>query len=319
VSREGRAKTQGCAFLFPGQGAQRVGMGLDVARRYAEARSVFERADAVLGMPLSRLCFEGPEAELKRTENLQPALLTVEVATSAVLEAHGVKPVACAGLSLGEYSALVAAGSLSFEDAVVLVRKRGLFMQEAVPEGEGAMAAVLGLSDEEVVALCEEVDGVVAPVNFNGPGQVVISGRAAPVERAARRALDRGARRVVTLPVSAPFHSSLMRSAARRLAHELRASRIADPLVPVVANVDGRARTDAAGVREALVRQVDSPVRWTDCFRTLLGMRVRTFVEVGPGESLKGFARRIDRRALVLCAGDLESLEEVLDNHREVC
>lgn len=310
------------AFLFPGQGAQYAGMGRDLYERYPEARAAFEEADEVLGFPLSRLCFEGPEEELQRTEVTQPAVLAASVAALRVLLQRGLAPRYVAGLSLGEYTALVAAGSLPFAEALRIVRLRGRLMQEAVPEGEGAMAAVIGLDDAVVEAICREVAAggrVVEPANYNCPGQLVIAGHADAVAEAARRAQAAGARRVVMLPVSAPFHCRLMRPAAERLRPVLEAAPLVDAAVPVACNVDGRLRTSAAELREALCLQVDHPVRWQECVRTLLRAGVTTFVEVGPGTALCGFVRRIDRGATALAAGDAEGVEGVLARAGGVC
>lgn len=303
------------AFVFPGQGAQYAGMGRDLYERYPEARAAFAEADEVLGFPLSRLCFEGPEERLQLTEITQPAVLAASVAALRVLEARGLRPDLVAGLSLGEYTALVAAGSLEFADALRIVHLRGRLMQEAVPPGEGAMAAVLGLDDAAVEALCREAstaDQLVVPANYNCPGQVVIAGHARAVAEAARRAAEAGARRVVPLPVSAPFHTPLMRPAAERLAPVLRATPIRDAAVPVACNVDGRLRQRAEELREALILQVDHPVRWQDCVRSLLAAGATRFLEVGPGRALTGFVRRIAPGVQAEGAGDAESIESLL-------
>lgn len=305
------------AFIFPGQGSQQVGMGRALAEAVPECRAVFDEADAALGEPLSRLCFEGPEEELRLTENTQPAILTVSVAAARLLELKGIRPDYVAGHSLGEYSAHVVAGTLAFADAVRIVRQRGRYMQEAVPVGAGAMAAILGLDRERVVQACEEAaDGeIVAPANLNAPGQVVIAGTAAAVERAGARAKALGAKRVVPLPVSAPFHCALMRPAEERLAPELRALPASAPRVPVIANVDAAPKTDAAAAIEALVRQVSAPVRWEDVVATLASLGVRAYVEVGPGTVLSGLVRKIDRDARVAslqAPADLEAVERLV-------
>lgn len=310
------------AFLFPGQGAQYAGMGRDLYERYPEARAVFDEADRVLGFPLSRLCFEGPEERLQQTEITQPAVLTASVAVLRVLEARGMRPDLVAGLSLGEYTALVAAGSLDFAEALRIVRLRGRLMQEAVPPGEGAMAAVLGLDDAAVEAICREAAApgeVVVPANYNCPGQVVIAGHARAVAEAARRAEAAGARRVVPLPVSAPFHCPLMRPAAQRLAPVLRAAPLRDAAAPVACNVDGRLRRAAEELREALILQVDHPVRWQDCVRALLSAGATRFLEVGPGTALTGFVRRIDRGAAAEPVGDAAAVEALLARSGGVC
>ncbi|MBE3590277.1 MAG: ACP S-malonyltransferase [Firmicutes bacterium] len=294
------------AAVFPGQGAQFVGMGRAAYEAFPEVRDIFERADRALGFSITRLCFEGPAEELQRTEITQPAILTVSCALYAVLAARGFRPDVTAGLSLGEYSAAVAAGALDFEDAVRLVRRRGRYMQEAVPEGRGAMAAILGLPDEVVEAVCAEAAAgeTVRAANYNCPGQVVISGTRAAVERAVALARERGARRAVALPVSAPFHCELMRPAAARLAPELKALPWREPTCPVVANVDAQPRATADGLREALLRQVEAPVRWSQSVREMADRGVRLFVEIGPGTALTGFVRRIAPEAeAVSCQG----------------
>jgi [acyl-carrier-protein] S-malonyltransferase len=292
------------AFVFPGQGSQRVGMGRALADRFPAARDTFAEADEALGMPLSRLCWEGPEDQLMLTENTQPAMLTVSTAAYRTLDSEGLASQVrfVAGHSLGEYSAHVAAGTFSFRDAVQIVRRRGRYMQEAVPVGAGAMAAVLGLDESQVGTACREAaqGDVVSPANLNGAGQVVIAGARAAVDRAAVRAKELGARRVVPLPVSAPFHCALMKPAEDRLAPELRALKVSDPRVPIVANVDGEIKRDAASSVDALVRQVSSAVRWEDVVRRLASEGVTAYVEVGPGTVLGGLIRKIHRDARVL-------------------
>ena len=284
------------ALLFPGQGSQFPGMGRALYEAFPQARAAFQEADEALGWPLSELCFSGSEEELRRTENTQPALLTVSVAAHRALAARGVRPVAAAGHSLGEYSALVAAGSLDLATAVRLVRNRGRYMQEAVPEGQGSMAAVLGLDDEVVQEVCADVrqagTGVVEPANYNAPGQVVIAGSRAAVEAAMQAARARGARRVLPLNVSAPFHCSLMAPAAERLAVDLAGVAFADPAFPVVRNIDAEPLTRGEQVAESLRLQVTSPVRWVDCLRRLEEMGCDTWVEVGAGRVLAGLAKR---------------------------
>jgi [acyl-carrier-protein] S-malonyltransferase len=289
------------AFLFPGQGSQKVGMGRELAEAAPECRAVFDEADAALGESLSGLCFNGPEDRLVLTENTQPAILTVSVAAARLLAAAGLRPDIVAGHSLGEYSANVVAGTMSFADAVRTVRRRGRYMQEAVPVGTGAMAAILGLGRDDVAAACEEAaEGeVVSPANLNAPGQVVIAGAAAAVARAGERAKARGAKRVIALPVSAPFHCALMKPAEDRLAPELRALTTSTPRVPVVANVDAELKTDGPSAIEALVAQVSAPVRWEDVVARLASQGVRAYVEVGPGSVLSGLVRKIQRDARV--------------------
>jgi [acyl-carrier-protein] S-malonyltransferase len=299
------------AFIFPGQGSQKVGMGQAFAEADPIARATFAEADAALASPLSRLCFEGPEDELKLTENTQPAILTVSVAIARVLDARGWRPDFYAGHSLGEYSAHVAAGTFAFGDAVRTVRNRGRYMQEAVPVGTGAMAAILGLDGDAVAAACAEAAGgeVVSPANLNGAGQVVIAGAKAAVERAGAAAKARGAKRVVPLPVSAPFHCALMKPAEDRLAPELRALAVQAPRCPVVANVDAEPKRDGAAAVEALVRQVSGAVQWEAVVRRLASEGVRTYVEVGPGTVLAGLVRKIDREARVASLEDPAGLD----------
>jgi len=302
------------AFLFPGQGSQAPGMGRELAEHFASAREVFEEADAALGFSLSRLCFEGPAEELQLTANTQPALLAVSVAAARALGEKGIRPDYVAGHSLGEYSALVAAGSLGLTDALRLVRKRGEYMQEAVPVGQGAMAALLGMDAGTVEEICREAAGdeVVSPANLNSPGQIVIAGHRSAVERAVEMAKGRGARRAVLLNVSAPFHCSLMKPAQDRLAIDLEEVAIHDPQVPLVNNVDAALVRSAAEVRDGLKRQVTSPVRWTDSMLALRKQGVDLFVEAGPGKVLSGLMRQIDREARTWPAGDLASLDEAV-------
>ncbi|HLV00067.1 MAG TPA: ACP S-malonyltransferase [Acidobacteriota bacterium] len=287
------------AFVFPGQGSQYPGMGKDVAEKYPQARAVFEAADARLGYSLSRLCFEGPDEELRLTEKTQPAILTVSVAIFRVLEAHGVLPDFVAGHSLGEFSALVAAGALEFEEAVELVQWRGRYMQEAVPVGKGAMSAVLGLDLETIEACCREVAGigVAEPANLNSPEQVVIAGEREAVEAAGELMRARGARRVMPLPVSAPFHCSLMKPAEIRLQEALKKIRFNDLRFPLVNNADARVVTSGKEAAEALIRQVSSSVLWVRDVEVLLEEGVNTFIEVGPGKVLSGLIRKISPEA----------------------
>jgi [acyl-carrier-protein] S-malonyltransferase len=289
------------ALLFPGQGSQFAGMGKALCVASPAARAVFEEADAVLGFALSRLCFEGPEEELKRTANTQPAILTHSIAAWRDLQARFPERIEAAafaaGHSLGEYSAEVAAGTLSFADALRLVRRRGLFMQEAVPAGVGAMAAIVGLPPEEVEAACKEAaqDEVVSPANFNSPEQTVIAGHAAAVARACAACTARGAKRAIPLPVSAPFHCSLMAPARERLRPLLEEAPFADAGIPVVTNVDARSESRGDLLRDALLRQVDAPVRWVESVRLLAREGVDRALEIGPGNVLSGLVRRIEK------------------------
>jgi len=289
-------------------------MGRALAERFPECRETFEQADAALGMPISTLCFEGPADRLTLTEYTQPALVTVSTAAARVLAARGVQPAFLAGHSLGEYSAHVAAGTLSFGDTLRTVRNRGRYMQEAVPVGDGAMAAVLGLDAAAVRQVCDEAaEGeVVSPANLNAPGQTVIAGGREAVKRAGALAKERGARRVIPLPVSAPFHCALMRPAEQRLAPDLRGLVVSDPAVPVVANVDAELKRDGAAAIEALVAQVTAPVRWEAVVRRLASEGVDTYVEVGPGSVLSGLIRKIDRGLRTFSVSDPDGVDQVL-------
>jgi [acyl-carrier-protein] S-malonyltransferase len=307
------------AFVFPGQGAQKVGMGKALADAFPVCRQTFEEADAALGESLSRLCFDGPESQLLLTENTQPAILAMSVAVHRLVASQGLAPAFAAGHSLGEYSAHVAAGTLSFADALRTVRRRGQFMQEAVPVGEGAMAAILGGDAEAIANACaaasQELNGrVVSPANLNAPGQVVIAGHADAVARAGELAKAAGAKRVIPLAVSAPFHCALMKPAEDRLAPILRSLPAQDPSVPVVANVDALPKTSANDAIEALIRQVSSPVRWEDVVKRLIADGAKTFVELGPGNVLAGLVKKIDRSVAVASVEDPPSLEQAAAN-----
>jgi len=307
------------AFIFPGQGSQSVGMGKDLADKFPIARQTFEEADAALGYKISDLCFNGPEEKLKLTEITQPAILTVSVAAYRVLQEKGISPAMVAGHSLGEYSAHVAAGTFSFADAVRTVRNRGRYMQEAVPVGVGAMAAILGMTADAVQAVCNEsAQGEVCqPANINSPEQIVISGNKDAVEHAAELAKERGAKRAVMLQVSAPFHCALMHPAEERLAVDLEQLAFQNPRLPVVTNIDGVAKDSAAGSRDALIRQVTGTVQWVRCMQTMIASGIETFVEVGPGKVLCGLMRQIDRTMPCVNVEDEASLFKSLEKLAE--
>jgi [acyl-carrier-protein] S-malonyltransferase len=290
-------------------------MGKELAEKFPIARQTFKEADDALGYELSKLCFEGPEDQLRLTEITQPAILTASIAAWRALDEKGIKPAFVAGHSLGEYSAHVAAGTIAFADAVRAVRKRGKYMQEAVPVGVGAMSAILGMSSEEVTAICSEAaqGEVCEPANINSPEQIVISGHKNPVERATKLASARGAKRAVMLPVSAPFHCSLMKPAQDRLAEDLRALMFQNPAVPVVSNVDAALVNDAESSRDALIRQVTGAVKWEQSMRLLIGSGVQIFVEVGPGKVLCGLMRQIDRSKACLNVADEASLSKAVE------
>jgi [acyl-carrier-protein] S-malonyltransferase len=302
------------AFIFPGQASQYPGMGKELSDKYESARRVFEEADRILGFALGQLCFSGPEEELKLTENTQPAILAVSVAAYSVLAEKGVRPDYVAGHSLGEYSAVVATGALGFAEALQLVRKRGRYMQEAVPVGQGAMAVVLGLGEDVLDSICKEVSQgeVVSLANLNSPSQIVIAGAAGAVERAVRLARERGAKRVAPLPVSAPFHCALMRPAELQLQRDIAQLQFSNPVYPLVNNVDAAEVTSDTIVASSLVRQVCSPVRWAESMQLLIRQGVEFFVEVGPGRVLSGLLRQIDRNAKLTNVGDEKSLNETL-------
>jgi [acyl-carrier-protein] S-malonyltransferase len=299
-------------FVFPGQGSQYAGMGKDLADNFSIAKQVFEEANDSLGFDLAALCFGGPEEDLKLTTNTQPAILTVSIAALRVIEEEtGLAPAFAAGHSLGEYSALVCAGALSFADAVRIVRKRGAFMQEAVPVGTGAMAAIIGLDGDLLVEVCREAaqGKVVSPANFNSPGQVVIAGHAEAVDRAIELAKSRGAKRALPLPVSAPFHCSLMVPAGERLQEVLEEVVINPLTVPVITNVEAAPNAEASRVLELLVTQVSAPVLWDESVRTMVGLGVERFVEIGPGKVLAGLVKRIDKEVEAQSVTDVAGLK----------
>ena len=306
------------AFLFPGQGSQAVGMGRELAERFPIAAATFAEADAALGFPLSKLCFEGPEEDLRLTENTQPAIMTVSVAAARMLAERGVEPALAAGHSLGEWSTHVIAGTLSFADAVRAVKARGAAMQKAVPAGEGAMAAVLALGAAQVAEACEEAARetglVVQAANLNSPNQTVISGAAAAVEKAAALCKAKGARRTVMLAVSAPFHCALMQPAQDRLAADLAALTFHNPEIPVMCNVDASLVTTAEQARDALIRQVTGAVQWNKSMRGLVGLGVQKFVEVGPGKVLCGLMKQIDKSPSCSNVEDEASLQKTISH-----
>jgi [acyl-carrier-protein] S-malonyltransferase len=311
-----KASESAIAFIFPGQGSQVVGMGKDLAEKYPVARQTFEEADEALGYKLSQVCFEGPEDQLRLTEVTQPAILTTSIAALRVLESQFPRPSFVAGHSLGEYSAHVASGTIDFADAVRTVRNRGKYMQEAVPVGVGAMAAILGMELEKVAAVCHDAaqGEVCSPANINSPEQIVISGNTAAVERGAKLAEERGAKRAKLLAVSAPFHCALMRPAQVRLETDLNRLKMQRPVYPVVCNVEASLVTDEIRASATLVAQVTGAVKWEQSMRLLIAQGVQTFVEIGPGKVLCGLMRQIDRSKTCLNVGDESSLAKTLQH-----
>jgi [acyl-carrier-protein] S-malonyltransferase len=302
------------AFIFPGQGAQYIGMGKQIAAEYREASEIFDQASEALGIDMRKMIFESDDETLKITENTQPAIVTASIACLQPLLAAGIKPDFTAGLSLGEYSAHVASGTMDFKTAVSLVRKRGKFMQEAVPIGDGTMAAIIGLSTEDVEDCCERatVAGIVEPANYNCPGQISIAGEVKAVEKAMELCLEKGAKRAIQLAVSAPFHCSMLRPAGELLAVELQNVNFSEFKTPLVANVSGKVVKSSADIKETLIRQVSSPVLWEASVRYMLEQGVDTFVEIGPGKVLSGFVKKISKDARTLNIDDLESLQKTI-------
>ncbi|MGI6066194.1 MAG: ACP S-malonyltransferase [Bacillota bacterium] len=307
------------AFVFPGQGSQYVGMGKELAEAFPEAKAAFEEADRILGFSLTGLCWEGPEEDLKKTYNTQPAILTTSIACWRVLDKLGVVPDFVAGHSLGEYSALVAAGAMELKEAIRLVRFRGESMEQAVPFGEGTMAAVLGMSEEQIKELCTRAQevGIVEPANFNCPGQVVIAGTTPAIKKAIELAKEMGAKRSIMLPVGGPFHSSLMEPARRAMAERLASANIVDGRIPVVANVNGRTVQGQSEIIDALVNQVTSPVLWEQSIRNLALAGVDTFIEVGPGKVLSGLIKKTVKDVKIINIEDPVSAEKAIAQLKE--
>ncbi len=307
------------ACIFPGQGAQYAGMGKEIAENYSVAMRIFELASDRLGIDMKKLCFEGDEEELKKTENTQPSILTTRIALLEVLKLKGIEPQVAAGLSLGEYSALVASKAISFVDAVALVKKRGKYMQEAVPAGEGTMAAIMGMERESVMECLKMASGygIVEAANFNCPGQIVIAGHTKAVEHACTILKEKGARRAIMLPVSAPFHSSLLKPAGDRLALELEKVAISDTKLPVVSNVKAQVIMNKYEIKKCLVEQVSNSVLWEDSIKHMADMGVDTFIEVGPGKTLSAFVKKIDKSLYVYNVEDMESLENTIVSIKE--
>lgn len=307
------------AFIFPGQGAQYSGMGKEIAENFREAMSIFDKANESLKMDIKSLCFEGADEELKKTENTQPAILTTSIAIYEVLKSHGIKPMATAGLSLGEYTSLVAANAIKFEDAVAIVRKRGKYMQEAVPLGEGTMAAVLGLPKEDVVNCLEDLKdlGLIEVANYNCPGQIVIAGHTKAVEVACKKLKEKGARRAMILPVSAPFHTSLLKPAGDKLSLLLENVNISNTEIPVISNVNAQVVSNKKDIKSLLVAQVSSSVLWEESVKNMIAMGADTFIEIGPGKSLSAFVKKTDRSVKVCNVEDIKSLESTIESIRE--
>lgn len=302
------------AFLFPGQGAQYIGMGKELYDNYDIVKQVFDKADTILDQDFVNLIFSGSEEDIKKTENTQPGILMISTGISELLKQKGIFPAMTAGLSLGEYSALVAANAIPYEDALPLVRKRGQLMNEAVPARQGTMAAVLGLDAESLLSCCDQASeyGVVGIANYNCPGQLVLSGEVTAVEKASEIAKEAGARRIVPLQVSGPFHSPLLKRAGEALARELDKIRVKTPEIPVITNVEARPVMDPANIKRLLIDQVSSPVRWEDSVRYMISQGIDVFIEAGPGKALTGFVKKIDKTARVYNVEDMASLEALL-------
>ncbi|MEN3189918.1 MAG: ACP S-malonyltransferase [Atribacterota bacterium] len=311
------------AFVFPGQGSQKVGMGKDLIEKYSEAKILFEKANSALkedGINISKLCFQGPEEELKNTTNAQPAILTISIILFKLIQKYNIKPAIVAGHSLGEYSALVASSSIKFEDAVKLVRKRGEYMLNATPIGTGSMLAIIGLEEDEVIKLCQEVTdlGIVEIANYNSPTQIVVSGEIKPLERLMEIVKVRGAIKAIPLKVTAPFHSSLMKSAKDCLANYLESINIEDPQIPLICNVNADYVRNREEVRLALIEQMTHPVKWVDIIKKMNLEGVNYFIELGPGKVLRGLIKQILPQAIIFNVFDSVSLEEVVEKIKEV-
>lgn len=304
------------AFVFSGQGAQYSGMGKDLYENIVECKEIFQKSDNALGFPISKICFEGTAEELKSTENAQPAILTMSIAAMTVLINSGIKPCAVAGLSLGEYTALVCSGVLDFETAVKLVKKRGKFMEEAVPHGKGAMAAILGLNEDEIKDICSKASekGIVEPANFNCPGQIVIAGEVSALEYAMELAKEKGARKAIRLSVSGPFHTSLLKEASDKLYDELLKIDLKPMNIPVLTNVSGDYIKPTDDIKEILRKQVMNAVRWEDTIRNMIKAGVDTFVEIGPGKALSSFTKKIDRSVKIYNVDDISSLNKTIES-----